>query len=187
MGFINTTMPVTPATPAVQFSFKHGAFAKVNYLGYDDHVVLNRSISFLHGEDVKVSGGGGEEKKKKSKKTGKKGSKEKGEDGEKGKKGKGENENEDEARGEGGGGSRAGGKLLTILTVRSASCELRAARGRAVFYGVWCKHEARAERTGLFIVRGSSPYGGAVVSFRYSRLVETRLLQYIITKMAKLL
>lgn len=38
-----------------QFSFPHGTFEKVNYLGYDDHVVLNRSISFLLGEDA--SGG----------------------------------------------------------------------------------------------------------------------------------
>ncbi|CAM9746443.1 unnamed protein product [Ectocarpus sp. 6 AP-2014] len=47
------------------FSFKHGAFEKVNYLGYDDHVVLNRSISFLLGEgqaqeDGRLGHNGGE-------------------------------------------------------------------------------------------------------------------------------
>ena len=50
--------------PAVstQFTFEHGTFEKVNYLGYDDHVVLNRSMSFLtegaSNENVKEHDGG---------------------------------------------------------------------------------------------------------------------------------
>ncbi|CAM9589931.1 unnamed protein product, partial [Hapterophycus canaliculatus] len=40
-----------------KFLFEHGSFAKVNYLGYDDHVVLNHSISFLLGQGE--AGGGG--------------------------------------------------------------------------------------------------------------------------------
>eukprot|EP00904_Undaria_pinnatifida_P000586 jgi/Undpi1/10528/HiC_scaffold_29.g12978.m1 len=35
-----------------KFAFSHGTFEKVNYLGYDDHVVLNRSLSFLLGEEA---------------------------------------------------------------------------------------------------------------------------------------
>ncbi|CAM9705603.1 unnamed protein product [Scytosiphon promiscuus] len=42
---------------ACWFSFEHGSFSKVNYLGYDDHVVLNRSISFLLGEENAEGGG----------------------------------------------------------------------------------------------------------------------------------
>eukprot|EP00752_Nemacystus_decipiens_P018448 g16538.t2 len=41
-----------------KFSFEHGTFEKVNYLGYDDHVVLNRSLSFL-AEGVSDEHGGG--------------------------------------------------------------------------------------------------------------------------------
>lgn len=102
----------THATRTVfQFSFKHGAFEKVNYLGYDDHVVINRSISFLLGEDGKVDDGGvGGDKKNNNNNKNKKNKK-------KGKKGGG---------GEGGtrrmagvSGGDAGGKLLTILTVRA--------------------------------------------------------------------
>lgn len=43
----------SPVLSLLQFSFAHGTFEKVNYLGYDDHVVLNRSISFLRGEDMR--------------------------------------------------------------------------------------------------------------------------------------
>eukprot|EP00903_Cladosiphon_okamuranus_P013725 g12778.t1 len=41
-----------------KFTFEHGTFEKVNYLGYDDHVVLNRSISFLAEENENVGTGG---------------------------------------------------------------------------------------------------------------------------------
>lgn len=77
--------PTSPARPVglcvcvcpfcsetVQVTFKHGTFEKVNYLGYDDHVVLDRGISFLldgdgddfdekaeEGEDGPGVGGGG--------------------------------------------------------------------------------------------------------------------------------
>lgn len=51
--FVINAPPWRPVLPALslQFSFKHGTFEKVNYLGYDDHVVLNRSISFLLGDE----------------------------------------------------------------------------------------------------------------------------------------
>lgn len=44
-----------PSSLLRQFTFPHGTFEKVNYLGYDDHVVLNRSISFLLEEEEDAS------------------------------------------------------------------------------------------------------------------------------------
>lgn len=86
--------PFARCDGVTQFSFKHGAFEKVNYLGYDDHVVLDQSISFLLGRD-------GHSKKKafkKSKSKIKKGSRRR--------------------LASGHGDAKDGGKLLTILTVR---------------------------------------------------------------------
>ncbi|CAN0142125.1 unnamed protein product, partial [Discosporangium mesarthrocarpum] len=69
-------------------SFPHGTFEKVNYLGYDDHVVIAPAVDFLLKENDSPSPPSG----------------------------KGSGTGGSGRGGEGGGGG-VGGKLLTILTV----------------------------------------------------------------------
>lgn len=83
-----------------QFAFSHGTFEKVNYLGYDDHVVLNRSLSFLLGEEAAEA----------TAEVGREDAAGRGAGGDGGVGGGGGGDGS-------GGGGVGGGKLLTILTV----------------------------------------------------------------------